>query len=120
MIFGTASLWEGIDIRGEALSLLIIARLPFNDPTDPIHKARSEIYENGFLEYALPLAILRFRQGFGRLIRDRKDVGVVVVLDSRLTTKRYGTSFLKALPGCTEITGTSGNIAEEIQTWLNR
>lgn len=120
VIFGTASLWEGIDIRGEALSLLIIARLPFNDPTDPIHKARSEIYENGFLEYALPLAILRFRQGFGRLIRDRKDVGVVVVLDSRLTTKRYGTSFLKALPGCTEITGTSGNIAEEIQTWLNR
>ena len=120
VIFGTASLWEGIDIRGEALSLLVIARLPFNDPTDPIHKARSEIYENGFLEYALPLAILRFRQGFGRLIRDRKDVGVVAVLDSRLTTKRYGATFLKALPGCTEITGSARTISKEIQTWLNR
>ena len=99
---------------------MVIARLPFNDPTDPIHKARSEIYENGFLEYALPLAILRFRQGFGRLIRDRKDVGVVAVLDSRLTTKRYGATFLKALPGGTEITGPARTISKEIQTWLNR
>ena len=120
VIFGTASLWEGIDIRGDALSLLIIAKLPFGDPTDPVHKARGALYGNSFLEYSLPSSILRFRQGFGRLIRDRSDVGVVAILDSRLRTKRYGPSFLKALPVCTERTGNVGYIAEEIKQWLSQ
>lgn len=120
VIFGTASFWEGIDIRGEALSLLVIARLPFAVPTDPIHKARSELYEDPFGGYSLPGAILRFRQGFGRLIRDREDRGVVAVLDSRIRTRRYGTEFIGAIPECTRLSGSVKEIAARTREWLSR
>lgn len=101
VIFGTSSFWEGVDVPGDALSLLVITRLPFQVPTDPVFAARSELYEDSFNDYALPQAVIRFKQGFGRLIRSRTDRGVFVVLDRRIVAKRYGTAFLEALPqGC--------------------
>ena len=120
VIFGTASFWEGIDIRGDALSLVVIARLPFGVPTDPIHKARSELYDDPFGGYSLPGAILRFRQGFGRLIRDREDRGVVAVLDSRIRTRRYGAEFQGALPRCTKLSADVETIAARTRGWLAR
>ena len=120
VIFGTSSFWEGIDIRGDALSLVVIARLPFAVPTDPVHRARSDLYDDPFGEYSLPGAILRFRQGFGRLIRDREDQGVVAVLDSRIRTRRYGRQFLEAIPGCTRLNADVATIAARTREWLAR
>lgn len=101
LLLGTASFWEGVDVVGDALSALIIARLPFAVPTDPIFAARSEEFDDPFGEYAVPQAVLRFKQGFGRLIRSQTDRGVAIVLDRRILTKRYGTAFLNSLPPCT-------------------
>ncbi|MYD28822.1 MAG: hypothetical protein F4X03_07920, partial [Dehalococcoidia bacterium] len=120
VIFGTSSFWEGIDIRGDTLSLVVIARLPFAVPTDPIHRARSELYDDPFGGYSLPGAILRFRQGFGRLIRDREDRGVVAVLDSRVRTKRYGREFLEAIPRCTRLNAGIEEVAARTREWLAR
>jgi Rad3-related DNA helicase/DNA polymerase III epsilon subunit-like protein len=120
VVFGTSSFWEGVDIRGDALSMLIIARLPFAVPSDPIYRARSEQYDNPFNQYALPGAILRFRQGFGRLIRDREDRGVVAVLDRRIYDKQYGPQFISALPECTRIRGDSHDVAQHAREWLQR
>jgi Rad3-related DNA helicase/DNA polymerase III epsilon subunit-like protein len=118
VVLGTASFWEGVDVKGEALSLLIIGRLPFAVPTDPVYKARSEQYDNPFAEYALPSAILRFRQGFGRLIRDHSDRGVVAVLDRRILSKGYGRSFVEALPTCTMLKADAASIADRTREWL--
>ena len=120
VIFGTSSFWEGVDIRGDALSLVVIARLPFAVPTDPVNRARSDLYDDPFGDYSLPAAILRFRQGFGRLIRDREDRGVVAVLDSRVRSKRYGADFLNALPQCTTLTADTETIAARTREWLAR
>jgi len=98
VLFGTASFWEGVDIKGDALTTLVIHKLPFDVPSDPICKARGQMFHNGFMEYSVPRAILKFRQGFGRLIRSKKDYGVMVVLDNRVITKEYGRLFLNALP----------------------
>ena len=102
VLMGTDSFWEGVDLIGEALSCLVIARLPFDAVNDPVVSARSErVAENGgdaFREFALPNAIIKFRQGFGRLIRHKEDRGVVVVTDQRIFTKNYGGSFRKNLP----------------------
>lgn len=102
VIFGAQSFWEGVDIAGEALSCVVLARLPFSQLGDPIFEARSErIERNGgssFRDYALPEAVIRFRQGFGRLIRTKSDRGVVVVTDPRLVTKSYGATFRKSIP----------------------
>jgi Rad3-related DNA helicase len=98
VLLGTTSFWEGVDVVGEALSVLVIAKLPFSVPTDPVFAARSEQFADPFHEYAVPQAILRFKQGFGRLIRSREDRGVVAVLDKRLLTKKYGQAFLNSLP----------------------
>lgn len=98
IIFGTNSFWEGVDIKGEALNCVIIQKLPFDPPDDPIHKRRSALYEDPFNEYQIPRAILRFKQGFGRLIRSSQDSGKVIVLDSRVVTKSYGNMFLRSLP----------------------
>ena len=99
LILGTLSFWEGVDIDDGTLDLLIITKLPFDVPTHPLFEARSAKYDNPFIEYALPRAILKFKQGFGRLIRNEKDTGKVLLLDSRITSKRYGKIFLEALPG---------------------
>ncbi len=98
--------------------MLIITRLPFAVPTDPVYKARSEQYDSPFGQYALPAAILKFRQGFGRLIRDREDRGVVAVLDRRIWEKGYGAQFAAALPDCTKIKADSDTIAERAAEWL--
>jgi DNA polymerase-3 subunit epsilon/ATP-dependent DNA helicase DinG len=119
VLFGTSSFWEGVDIKGEALTTLVIHKLPFDVPSDPICKARSEMFDNGFYQYSVPRAILKFRQGFGRLIRSKKDYGVMIVLDNRVLTKDYGKLFLEALP--TNITMEKANlmdIPEHVGQWL--
>jgi len=100
VLLGAASFWEGIDVVGDALSLLVMARLPFSVPDDPVFQARSELFDDAFGQYALPQAVLRFKQGFGRLIRRKTDRGAMVVLDSRIQSKQYGQSFLRSLPPC--------------------
>jgi predicted DnaQ family exonuclease/DinG family helicase len=97
-IFGTNSFWEGVDILGQDLNCVIIQKLPFDPPDDPIINARSAGFSRPFEQYALPRAILRFKQGFGRLIRSSQDTGSVVILDSRLVQKSYGHEFLESLP----------------------
>ncbi len=118
LLLGTASLWEGIDVVGKALSVLVMARLPFNVPTDPVFSARCELFDDPFNQYALPQAALRFKQGFGRLIRSRHDRGVMVVLDRRLQTKPYGVVFLQSLPRCTVRSGRLRQMPQEVVQWL--
>ncbi len=99
-LLGTASFWQGIDIPGEALECVVIAKLPFAVPDDPIIEARMEQLKNPFFEFQVPQATLLFRQGFGRLIRTKTDRGAVAVLDSRIMTKNYGKWFLRSIPKC--------------------
>ena len=108
VLLGTRSFWEGVDVPGEALSVVVITKLPFDVPTDPLIAARSEMYEDSFNEYYLPEAILKFRQGFGRLIRTASDRGIVAILDRRVLTKQYGRLFLESLPLCTHQARTFG------------
>jgi ATP-dependent DNA helicase DinG len=104
VLLATQTFWQGVDIPGEALSLLVIEKLPFAPPDDPLVQARCERIEaaggDWFGEYSLPVAVLQLRQGFGRLIRTRDDRGVVAILDSRLRTRAYGRRFVDALPPC--------------------
>ena len=120
VLLGTRSFWEGVDVPGEALSCLAIVRLPFAVPTDPIFAARSETFDQAFTEYSVPDAILRFRQGFGRLIRTAADRGVVVVFDKRLLTKTYGQTFLKSLPECTVRRGPRAELGRAVTEWMAR
>ena len=119
VLFGTKSFWEGVDIPGEALSVLVIVKLPFDVPSDPIIAARSELFEDPFNEYNLPEAILRFKQGFGRLIRTHSDRGVVVLMDKRVITKRYGRSFIESLPNCKTLVGSMRELPDIAARWLN-
>ncbi len=119
VLLGTRSFWEGVDIPGEALSVLVIVKLPFDVPSDPIIAARSETYEDPFNEYHLPEAILRFRQGFGRLIRTQSDRGIVAILDKRILTKRYGRSFIESLPTCKLKIAPVGELPNTAARWLN-
>jgi len=100
VLMGTASFWQGIDIPGDALECVVIAKLPFAVPDEPIIEARMERLKNPFFEYQVPQATLLFRQGFGRLIRTKTDCGAVAVLDSRIMTKNYGKWFIKSIPKC--------------------
>ncbi|MBN1436705.1 MAG: DEAD/DEAH box helicase [Sedimentisphaerales bacterium] len=104
ILLGTDSFWQGVDVPGESLSNVIIVKLPFSVPDHPLLQARLEQIKsqggNPFFDYQLPEAILKFKQGFGRLIRSKTDTGIVVILDPRVVTKRYGKAFLRALPPC--------------------
>jgi ATP-dependent DNA helicase DinG len=114
VLFGTDSFWEGVDVQGKNLEMVVITRLPFRVPTEPIHQARAEhIAAHGgdpFMEYTVPQAVIKFKQGFGRLIRSRDDRGVVLILDRRVSSKSYGTFFLKSLPRAGIISGGSEEV----------
>lgn len=102
VLFGTDSFWEGVDVPGRSLEQVIITRLPFRVPTEPVLQARAEALEargqDPFMKYTVPQAVIRFKQGFGRLIRNRSDRGVVLILDSRVVRRGYGRTFLRSLP----------------------
>jgi DNA polymerase-3 subunit epsilon/ATP-dependent DNA helicase DinG len=118
VLLGTASFWEGVDVVGEALSLLVMTRLPFTVPTDPVFVARSDLYDQPFNQYTVPQAVLRFKQGFGRLIRHKTDRGVVAVLDRRIRSRGYGGAFLRSLPPCTVREEPLRNLPRAVGDWL--
>ena len=122
VLLGTSSFWEGVDLLGEALTCLVIVKLPFTVPTDPIFAARSEEQygDRAFMGYAVPQAVLRLKQGFGRLIRSTTDRGVVVILDSRVLTKRYGRLFLKSLPPADMRKCRRHELGRMVGKWLQR
>ncbi len=118
VLLGTSSFWEGVDLAGESLQVLLVTRLPFNVPSEPVFAARSELYESSFNQYAVPQAILRLRQGFGRLIRTKTDKGVAIILDKRIVSRRYGKTFLKSLPPGTLKTCALYELEGEIKRWI--
>ncbi len=123
-LFGTDSFWEGVDVKGEALECVIITRLPFRVPTEPIQVARVEEIEarggDAFNGYSVPQAVLKFKQGFGRLIRSTTDRGTVVVLDRRIVTKRYGQTFLRSLPPTRFFKGPTAEMLRSLGAFLGR
>ena len=116
---GAMSLWEGIDLQDASINSLVMTRLPFPVPRDPIHEARSENLENPFNGYFVPEAVTKFRQGFGRLIRSRTDRGVFVVLDRRIISKSYGRLFQRAIPQATVRRVTLGTLSDYVERWLS-
>ncbi|MBN1220883.1 MAG: DEAD/DEAH box helicase [Anaerolineae bacterium] len=119
VLLGTRSFWEGVDIPGESLSCVVIARLPFAVPSDPIVSARSETFDEPFSQYSIPEAILLFRQGFGRLIRTKDDRGVVAVFDRRIISKNYGQAFLDSLPEVTQRRGSVADLPKIAEAWID-
>jgi ATP-dependent DNA helicase DinG len=109
ILFGTDSFWEGVDVPGRSLRALVLAKLPFKVPTEPLTAARLERLEaegqDGFMHYLVPHAALKLKQGFGRLIRTTTDLGVVVLMDSRVVTRRYGALLLASLPPAERVIG---------------
>ena len=120
LLLGTASFWEGIDIPGERLSCVIMVRLPFPVPSEPVYAARAEQVRDGFAQLALPQAALRLKQGFGRLIRRSTDRGAVVILDNRILGRDYGKAFLDVLPPASRFVGPAAEIADRVGEWLDR
>ncbi len=120
VLLGTRSFWEGVDVPGDPLSCLAIAKLPFSVPSDPIFAARAETFEQPFRDFAVPETILRFLQGCGRLIRTRDDRGVIACFDKRLLTKSYGPFFMDSLPGPTVRTGSITQLSRAAAEWLER
>jgi DNA polymerase-3 subunit epsilon/ATP-dependent DNA helicase DinG len=120
VLLGTRSFWEGVDVPGDPLSCLAIAKIPFSVPSDPVFAARAETFEQPFRDFAVPGTILRFLQGFGRLIRTRDDRGVVACFDKRLLTKSYGPLFLESLPNPTVRRGSIAQLPGVAAEWLRR
>ncbi|HTI05360.1 MAG TPA: helicase C-terminal domain-containing protein [Gemmatimonadales bacterium] len=122
ILLGTDSFWEGVDVPGRALRVLILAKLPFKVPTEPLTAARLERLTqagvDGFTHYLVPLAALKLKQGFGRLIRTKTDVGVVVLLDRRVVTKRYGASMLEGLPPAAKAIGNWPDVRREVEEFF--
>jgi len=124
VLFGTDSFWEGVDVAGDALRCVIIVKLPFKVPSDPLIQARSEAITaqggDAFMDYSLPQAIVKFKQGFGRLIRHQKDRGCIICLDTRLLTKRYGKFFLNSLPKCQQFFVPSNELQTHMQEFYRK
>jgi len=124
ILLGTDSFWEGVDVPGQALRMLLIAKLPFKVPTEPLTAARIEALEreglDGFTHYLLPLAALKLKQGFGRLIRSRQDVGAVVLMDGRIATKRYGQVLMESLPPAERIIGDWKTVRGAVEDFFAR
>lgn len=124
ILFATDSFWEGVDVHGESLEMVIITKLPFRVPTEPIVEARVEAIErrggNAFLEYTVPQAAIKFKQGFGRLIRRKTDRGAVLILDKRVIQKRYGRVFLNSLPKCRTVTGSNDQVLSELKNFYSK
>jgi len=118
LLLGTSSFWEGIDVPGDRLSCVVMVRLPFPVPTEPVFAARAEQVADPFSHYALPLAALRLKQGFGRLIRRSSDRGAVVILDNRISSRDYGRAFLEVLPRAAMYDGPVRGVGETIERWL--
>ncbi|MER3485701.1 MAG: hypothetical protein C4345_06800 [Chloroflexota bacterium] len=120
VLLGTSTFWEGVDIVGPALSVLVMTKLPFTVPTDPVFAARSEGFDEPFTQYAVPQAVLKFKQGFGRLIRSSQDRGICAILDRRVLSKRYGQSFIQSLPQCSVVVGSAGDLPRAAVEWLEQ
>ena len=120
ILLGSSSFWEGIDVPGDALSCVVIVRLPFRVPSDPLQLARSATLADPFGQLALPEAVLRLKQGFGRLIRRRSDRGAVLLMDHRVANRTYGGAFLEALPRAAVHVGECDEMAPTIARWLGR
>jgi Rad3-related DNA helicase len=120
LLLGTATFWEGIDVPGERLSCVIMVRLPFPVPSEPVYAARAEQVRDAFAQLALPQAALRLKQGFGRLIRRSTDRGAVVILDNRILGRDYGKAFLDVLPPASRFVGPADEIAERVGEWLDK
>jgi ATP-dependent DNA helicase DinG len=122
VLFATTSFWEGIDVPGEALKVVVICRLPFKVPTGPIFQARLEAIEkrggNSFFDLALPEAVMRLKQGFGRLMRRHSDRGVVLILDGRVISKSYGKFFLESLPQTAQSIKRGEYVLQDIESFL--
>ena len=121
-LFATSSFWEGVDIQGDSLQCLIITKLPFSVPSTPIFEARAEMTErrggNPFYEIAVPQAVIKFKQGFGRLIRSHSDRGFVLILDNRVLTQRYGRIFMRSLPPARIAEGTAIHALQSIRQFM--
>jgi ATP-dependent DNA helicase DinG len=124
VLFGTDSFWEGVDVAGEALRCVILVKLPFKVPSDPLIQARSEAISakggDPFMDYSLPQAIVKFKQGFGRLIRNRSDRGCIVCLDTRLISKSYGKLFLNSLPNCQQVFTSDKDLQQQIKDFYRK
>ena len=117
VILGTASFWEGVDLSHEVLKAVAICRLPFPVPTDPVIKARSDTFADPFNEYHTPMAVLRFRQGCGRLIRNKHSKGAIIILDSRIRNQNYGMKFFRSLPRCSAAKSFVHNVGRLAREW---
>jgi len=125
VLFATDSFWEGVDVAGESLENVILTKLPFSVPKEPVIEARLEALEregkNSFLEYSVPQAVIKFKQGFGRLIRNREDYGSIMIFDRRILEKSYGRVFLESLPDCQLISGDREMVFARVREFfLNR
>ena len=118
IILGTSSFWEGVDMPSGLLKALVIARLPFQVPSDPIVQSRSRLFEDPFNQYSIPNAVLRFRQGLGRLIRNKDDRGTFVILDSRIASHGYGQAFRDSMPPCHHTPCLTANVGPLAEMWL--
>jgi len=124
VLFGTSSFWEGVDVAGDMLSCVVIVKLPFAVPTDPVYARRAELLDkqgiNSFYNYSVPQAVIKFKQGIGRLIRTASDRGAVVVLDERIFSKNYGKFFLDSLPNCEIVKASRQEVIEKLASWFKK
>ena len=123
VLFATDSFWEGVDVPGKSLSQVIIVKLPFSVPNDPVFAARSELLKqkggNPFMELSVPDAVIKFRQGFGRLMRRNDDKGAIVVLDRRIVENQYGRMFTSSVPETKKMYDSINSIVAEVSEFLD-